>query len=148
MRRAGHVMVAMGLALTAARAEPPPQPLPAGKWRVFWTADGRVSDMSIDTVTARGEAAIFAGSIVQDNVACPLQGQLVSTTRVTYAEGIQSTSLDVPSLVTISAACPALMIAMEAFGLPDGKFLMSGRAIVKASSGAQAILPFALSPAP
>lgn len=152
MRRVSHVIshVMVGIALLIApsvHAEPSLERVLVGKWRVFWTTEGRVSSLSIDTVAPQGNVTNFAGYIVQGDESCRLTGNVIAASRLDYREGIISTNIRIPSIVNISASCSGLTMQMETLGLSDSEYLISGRAIIRVAGGAQVILPVALAPA-
>jgi hypothetical protein len=118
----------------------------SGKWLVFWTAEGRVSSVSIENVRFQGNITTFDGSILQGDEHCPITGHVISSLQLDYTDGLERTSIRIPTIVRLSAACSNMTIAMEVFGMSDGKFLMSGRAIIKIAGGAQVIQPIGMSP--
>lgn len=132
---------------TSVRAEPSLENILVGKWRVFWTTEGRVSSLSIDTVASHDNITNFAGSMVQGEENCRLIGNVISVSQLNYKEGILSTIVNIPTIVNISVSCSGLTMNMETLGLSNSEYLMSGRATIRVAGGALLILPVALTPA-
>ncbi len=148
MRRGLYIFAVIApIVGTPAHAEPSLEHVLAGKWRVFWTTEGRVSSLSIDSVQSQGVITNFAGFISQGEENCHLVGNTISRSEIDYREGIISTIISIPLIVNISVSCSGLTMKMEAFGLSDNEYLMSGRAIIRIPGGAQLILPVALAQA-
>jgi hypothetical protein len=140
-------VIALLLAQTGARADISLETVLAGKWRVFWISEGRVSPLSIDSVAPQGKITNFSGSIVQGDENCRMTGNVVASSQLDYREGLISTEVIIPAIINISVICSGLTMKMEALGLSDSEYLMSGRAIVRVNGGAQLMLPVALAPA-
>jgi Flp pilus assembly protein TadD len=80
----------------------------------------------------------------QEGEACTVNGTVVDTLNAQFAEGIEMRTLAVQSYVVAKAACAKQQIWIEAFGLPNGKVLMSGRATMVPQEGERRYLAVAL----
>lgn len=145
MRHAFYLIAVIALIMGApVHAEPSLELALAGKWRVFWITQGRVSSLSIDSVQSQGNVTNFAGFISQGEENCQLLGHVIARSQIDYSEGIMSTNISIPAIINISASCSELTMQMEMLGLSNSEYLMSGRAIIRVAGGAQLMLPIAL----
>jgi hypothetical protein len=145
-----HVLITIIIAslalVSAARADPVFEQTLAGQWLVFWTAEGRVSTVLINNVLPQGNVIAFDGLILQGNERCPLTGTLINSAHLDYTDGIERTSIEIPSVARLSASCSNMTMALELLGLSGSEFLLSGRAIITIGGGSKLIQPIGMSP--
>lgn len=131
----------LALAQTPAAA---PKHMLIGKWRVLWTLDGRTARLVVDSVTPGAVVTSFSGTFEEASQSCPASGSVLDRTSMVYAEGIESTRIDVDALVVIGVTCSDRVIKFEMLGLPAGGITMSGRAFLKSPDGAMTVAPVAV----
>lgn len=117
-----------------------------GDWKVYWIGDDKTSQLKLIQAQSAGKGLTnFVGALASaDGEACPVNGTVVDSLNGQFAEGIEMRTLAIQSYVVAKAICAKQQIWIEAFGLPNGKVLMSGRATIVPAAGERSYLAVAL----
>lgn len=135
-----------------AKSEPEPQGSAEknhalqGEWKVYWIADDRTTQMNVvSAVQTQTGLTNFIGALgTIGGEGCPITGTVVNSLNGQFAEGIEVRTLAILSYVVARANCQQEQVWLEAFGLPSGKVLMSGRVTFVAGDGKRRYLAVAL----
>ncbi len=121
-----------------------PQHMLQGNWVVFWYGENKATPMNIAQASGNNGITTFMGGIATlQNEVCALVGTVLDDAKAQYADGPTTKSLAIAAYVMMRAQCAKSQIWIEAFGLPDGKVLMSGRAMIVSSDGQRSYAPVA-----
>lgn len=117
-----------------------------GEWKVYWISDDRTTQMKVVEATQiQAGLTNFIGAIgTPAGDGCSITGTVVDNLNGQFAEGIEVRTAAILSYVIAHASCPREQLWLEAFGLPTGKILMSGRATFIAPDGARRYAAVAL----
>jgi hypothetical protein len=117
-----------------------------GEWKVYWISDDRTTQMKVVEATQiQTGLTNFIGAIgTPTGDGCSITGTVVDNLNGQFAEGIEVRTAAILSYVIAHASCPREQLWLEAFGLPTGKILMSGRATFIAPDGARRYAAVAL----
>jgi hypothetical protein len=108
-----------------------------GEWKVYWISEDRTTQMNVvqASQTQPGLTSFIGAIGTPSGEGCPLTGTVVDNLSGRFSEGIEVRSLAIISYVVAQAACAKDQLWVEAFGLPNGKVLMSGRATFVSADG-------------
>jgi len=108
-----------------------------GEWKVYWIGEDRTTQMNVvEANQTQPGLTSFIGAIgTPSGEGCPITGTVVDSLNGQFAEGIEVRTLAIVSYVVARATCPQDQLWVEAFGLPNGKVLMSGRATFVSPDG-------------
>jgi len=133
-----------GAAPATADPSKTPQHVLQGNWIVFWYGENKATPMNIAQASGNNGITTFMGGIATlQNEVCALVGTVLDDAKAQYADGPTTKSLAIAAYVMMRAQCAKSQIWIEAFGLPDGKVLMSGRAMIVSSDGQRSYAPVA-----
>jgi hypothetical protein len=128
----------------AADPSKPPQHVLQGEWIAYWYGVQKVTPMNIAQASGNAGITTFMGGIATlDNEACAVVGTVLDNAEARYEEGPAAKALSISAYVMMRAQCKNSQIWIEAFGLPAGKVLMSGRATILGSDGKRSYAPIA-----
>ncbi len=108
-----------------------------GEWKVYWISEDRTTQMNVVQAnqTQPGLTSFIGAIGTPSGEGCPLTGTVVDNLNGQFSEGIEVRNLAILSYVVAQAACAKDQLWVEAFGLPGGKVLMSGRATFVSADG-------------
>lgn len=116
-----------------------------GNWNVYWFGDSKVTRMNIVQASGAGGLTNLVGAFAtQDGEACPLTGTVFDLVNAQYEEGPTVKTIGISAYVLARAQCQKGQLWIEAFGLPTGKVLMSGRITFIPNEGQRSYVPVAL----
>jgi hypothetical protein len=118
-------------------ASAPTRHVLAGEWRIGWpTRPGVLNLMTIETVAPFAGGLQIYGRVAADNgETCPMTGTVYDEFSGQVREGLDIRTVTMSTLVRMRVQCRASELWIEAFGLPGGPVLMSGRGTVIAGDG-------------
>jgi len=116
-----------------------------GNWNIYWYGINKVTYMSIAQASGSGGITTFMGGVsTLDKEACSTFCTVIDAAEAHYQDGPTTKTISMNAYVIIRVQCKNSQIWIEAFGLPSGKVLMSGRATVIDVNGQRKYLPVAL----
>ena len=116
-----------------------------GEWNVYWVSDNRTSKMRVLQAQSAEGITNFSGALgTAGGDACTITGTVVDNFGGQYVDGTDAKTVSIAAYVVARALCDQGQIWIEAFGLPSGKALMSGRATFIAADGRRSFVPIAL----
>jgi hypothetical protein len=116
-----------------------------GDWNIYWVADNRTSKMKVFQAQTLNGVTSFAGALATAyGEACTFSGNVLDTFTGQFADDQNIKTVNVSAYVIIKGLCDNGQVWIEAFGLPSGKALMSGRATFINMQGNRNYVPVAL----
>jgi hypothetical protein len=116
-----------------------------GNWIVYWYGVNKSTIMNVAQASGNNGLTTFMGALATlDKEACSTVGTVIDSAKLQYQDGPATKTLSVSAYVIMRVQCKNSQIWIEAFGLPAGKVLMSGRATLIDLSGKRSYAPVAL----
>jgi|GEM_PF-6374353 len=115
-----------------------------GNWTVYWFGVNKVTYMNIAQASGSDGITTFMGGIATlDKEVCSTFGTVIDAAEAHYQDGPTTKNINMSAYVIMRVQCKQSQIWIEAFGLPAGKVLMSGRATILDVSGQRKYAPVA-----
>ena len=116
-----------------------------GNWNVYWYGVNKATYMNIAQASGGDGITTFMGAIATlDKEACSTFGTVIDAADAHYQDGPTYKTISMSAYVIMRVQCKNSQIWIEAFGLPAGKVLMTGRATIIDANGQRKYAPVAL----
>lgn len=116
-----------------------------GNWNVYWYGVNKATYMNIAQASGGSGITTFMGALATlDKEACSTFGTVIDAADASYQDGPTSKTISMSAYVIMRVQCKNSQIWIEAFGLPAGKVLMTGRATIIDANGQRKYAPVAL----
>lgn len=111
-----------------------------GEWTLLWLSLNRSHSVTIEHAFSAGGMTNLVGHAIGDQTGnCPLTGYVVDEFVGELRDGFDIRTVPLSALVRLRIQCPTEEIRIDAFGLPDGPVLISGRAMLLLGDGSRIV---------